>query len=94
MAEERITIPEAEKLSNPKNTIAVVQGHSFTFRKNFGQNFLIDSHVFGIDSEPDGTVVRRPVGVSVAVIIGYAHGQETLLRRIVQRIGGKTCRIS
>ena len=45
MAEERITIPEAEKLSNPKNTIAVVQGHSFTFRKNFGQNFLIDSHV-------------------------------------------------
>ena len=33
------------KLSNPKQTIEVIQKHNFTFKKSFGQNFLIDSHV-------------------------------------------------
>lgn len=32
-------------LSNPKETIRVIQENGFTFRKNYGQNFLIDSHV-------------------------------------------------
>lgn len=32
-------------LSNPKQTIRVIQENNFTFRKNYGQNFLIDSHV-------------------------------------------------
>lgn len=37
---------EREKmLSNPKETIRVIQENNFTFRKKFGQNFLIDSHV-------------------------------------------------
>lgn len=34
-----------EKLSNPQNTIAVLQKYHFTFQKKFGQNFLIDPHV-------------------------------------------------
>lgn len=34
-----------EKLSNPQNTIAVIQKHGFDFQKKFGQNFLIDPHV-------------------------------------------------
>ncbi len=34
-----------EKLSNPQQTIAVIQKHGFDFQKKFGQNFLIDSHV-------------------------------------------------
>lgn len=34
-----------EKLSNPKETIQVLQKHEFQFKKKFGQNFLIDSHV-------------------------------------------------
>lgn len=34
-----------EKLSNPKQTIEVLQKHNFTFKKKFGQNFLIDPHV-------------------------------------------------
>ncbi len=33
------------KLSNAKNTIAVVSQHDFDFRKRFGQNFLVDEGV-------------------------------------------------
>ena len=32
-------------LGNPKNTIEVIQKYNFAFQKNFGQNFLIDTHV-------------------------------------------------
>lgn len=34
-----------DKLSNPQQTIAVIQKYEFAFQKKFGQNFLIDSHV-------------------------------------------------
>ena len=33
------------KLSNPQNTIQVIQKHGFAFQKKFGQNFLIDAQV-------------------------------------------------
>ena len=33
------------KLSNPQNTIQVIQKHGFAFQKKFGHNFLIDAHV-------------------------------------------------
>jgi 16S rRNA (adenine1518-N6/adenine1519-N6)-dimethyltransferase len=33
------------KLGNPKNTIEILNKYSFVFRKKFGQNFLIDTHV-------------------------------------------------
>ena len=33
------------KLSNPKETIQVIQKYQFAFQKKFGQNFLIDTHV-------------------------------------------------
>ena len=32
-------------LSDPKETIAVLQKYHFMFQKKFGQNFLIDAHV-------------------------------------------------
>ena len=32
-------------LSNPQETIKVIQENNFTFHKKYGQNFLIDSHV-------------------------------------------------
>ena len=38
-------IDREKLLSNPKETIRVIQENNFTFRKNYGQNFLIDSHV-------------------------------------------------
>lgn len=34
-------------LIQPKNTIAVLQKYGFQFKKQFGQNFLIDEHVLG-----------------------------------------------
>ena len=33
------------KLIEPQNTIALIKAHDFSFKKRFGQNFLIDSHV-------------------------------------------------
>lgn len=33
------------KLGNPQETIQVLQKHDFQFKKKFGQNFLIDTHV-------------------------------------------------
>lgn len=32
-------------LTNPQETIAVIQKYNFVFQKKFGQNFLVDSHV-------------------------------------------------
>lgn len=32
-------------LTNPQDTIAVIQKNNFMFQKKFGQNFLIDTHV-------------------------------------------------
>ncbi len=32
-------------LGNPGRTIAVLEKYNFNFRKNFGQNFLIDDHI-------------------------------------------------
>ena len=38
-------IDDALKLSNPQVTIEILQKYHFDFKKKFGQNFLIDSHV-------------------------------------------------
>ena len=42
---DRIKMDKEKMLSNPKETIRVIQENNFTFRKSYGQNFLIDSHV-------------------------------------------------
>ncbi len=34
-----------DRIANAGNTIDVIKKHDFTFRKRFGQNFLIDGHV-------------------------------------------------
>ena len=38
---------QEEYIAVPKNTIAVLQKHGFQFKKQLGQNFLIDMHVLG-----------------------------------------------
>lgn len=43
--EKRGNKMENQKLSNPKQTIEVIQKYQFAFQKKFGQNFLIDAHV-------------------------------------------------
>ena len=51
------------ELGQPKNTIDIIKKYNFRFRKKFGQNFLIDTHVLekiakfwhmGIDQEEIG----------------------------------------
>jgi len=56
-------------LSNPKETIRVIQENNFTFRKSYGQNFLIDSHVLDkivsaaeIDSETEVLEIGPGIG--------------------------------
>ena len=34
-----------EKLVSPQRTIEIIRKYEFTFRKKFGQNFLIDERV-------------------------------------------------
>lgn len=38
-------VDESTMLSNPQNTIAVLQKYDIRLKKRFGQNFLIDQHV-------------------------------------------------
>lgn len=38
---------KAELIAAPQNTIAVLQKYDFQFKKQFGQNFLVDLHVLG-----------------------------------------------
>lgn len=56
-------------LSNPKETIRVIQENNFTFRKSYGQNFLIDAHVLDkivsaaeIDSDTDVLEIGPGIG--------------------------------
>lgn len=46
-----------EKLSNPQQTIQVLQKHDFKFKKKFGQNFLIDPHV--LDKIVDAAQIKK-----------------------------------
>lgn len=41
----KTVIDDSKKLSNPQITIEVLKKNDFDFKKKFGQNFLIDSHV-------------------------------------------------
>ena len=38
---------EEDLIASPQNTIAVLQKYDFQFKKQFGQNFLVDLHVLG-----------------------------------------------
>ncbi len=55
-------------LSNPKETIRVIQENGFTFQKRFGQNFLIDDYVIdkiirASDIGPDSEVLEIGPGI-------------------------------
>lgn len=63
-----------EKLSNPKETIRVLQKHQFQFHKKFGQNFLIDPHV--LDKIMEAAQVTRDdfileVGPGIGTLTQY-----------------------
>ncbi|MBO4862805.1 MAG: 16S rRNA (adenine(1518)-N(6)/adenine(1519)-N(6))-dimethyltransferase RsmA [Eubacterium sp.] len=61
-------------LSNPKETIRVIQENNFTFRKNYGQNFLIDSHVIDkivAAAEIDDTTEVLEIGPGIGTLTQY-----------------------
>ena len=59
-------------LSDPKETIAVLQKYHFMFQKKFGQNFLIDAHV--LDKIVDAAGVTKE---DVVLEIGPGIGTMT-----------------
>ncbi len=69
-----------EKLSNPKQTIEVLQKHDFHFQKRYGQNFLIDSHVLDRIVEASGVTENDCV-----VEIGPGIG--TLTQYLAEKAG-------
>ena len=76
---------EKEKLSNPKETIRVIQENNFTFHKNYGQNFLIDSHVIdkiiaAADISKDDEVLEIGPGIgTLTQYLAEAAGSVTVV---------------
>ena len=74
-----------EKLSNPKETIRVIQENNFTFHKNYGQNFLIDSHVIdkiiaAADISKDDEVLEIGPGIgTLTQYLAEAAGNVTVV---------------
>ncbi len=56
-------------LSDPKETIAVLQRYRFNFQKKFGQNFLIDGHVLSKIVDAAG-VTKEDVVLEIGPGIG------------------------
>ena len=57
-----------EKLIIPQNTIALINEHEISYKKRFGQNFLIDEHVLnkiisGAEINKDDTVLEIGPGI-------------------------------
>lgn len=71
------------KLIEPQNTIALIKAHDFSFKKRFGQNFLIDSHVL------DKIIRGAEIGKDDAVLeIGPGIG--TLTQALCEAAGEVT----
>ena len=71
------------KLIEPQNTIALIKAHDFSFKKRFGQNFLIDSHVL------DKIIRGAEIGKEDAVLeIGPGIG--TLTQALCEAAGEVT----
>jgi len=61
-------------LSNPQETIRVIKENNFTFRKNYGQNFLIDSHVIDkiiAAAEIDKSTKVLEIGPGIGTLTQY-----------------------
>ncbi len=72
-----------EKLSNPQQTIQVLQKHDFKFKKKFGQNFLIDPHV--LDKIVDAAQITKDdfvleIGPGIGTLTQYLceHARQVL----------------
>lgn len=80
-----------EKLSNPKETIQVLQKHEFQFKKKFGQNFLIDPHV--LDKIVDAAEITKDdfvleIGPGIGTLTQYLceHARQVLAVEIDDKL--------
>lgn len=80
-----------EKLSNPKETIQVLQKHEFQFKKKFGQNFLIDPHV--LDKIVDAAQITKDdfvleIGPGIGTLTQYLceHARQVLAVEIDDKL--------
>ena len=67
-------------LSDPKETIAVLQRYNFNFQKKFGQNFLIDGHVI------EKIIAAAGIGKE-DVVLEIGPGIGTLTQRLCEAAG-------
>jgi len=69
----------AERISTPSRTKQIIEANSFAFKKNFGQNFLIDSNILdniatsaGITKEDCVLEIGPGIGSLTQVLAEYA----------------------
>lgn len=67
-------------LSDPKETIAILQKYNFNFQKKFGQNFLIDSHV--VDKIVSAAEITKE-----EVVLEIGPGIGTMTQRLCEEAG-------
>lgn len=70
-------------LSDPKETIAVLQKYNFAFKKRFGQNFLIDAHVLdkiirAADISKDDVVLEIGPGIGTMTQVLCEHAKQVI----------------
>ncbi|MBP5354111.1 MAG: 16S rRNA (adenine(1518)-N(6)/adenine(1519)-N(6))-dimethyltransferase RsmA [Lachnospiraceae bacterium] len=88
-------------LSDPKETIAILQKYHFAFQKKFGQNFLIDAHVLdkivdaaGVTDED--VVLEIGPGIGTMTQVLCEHAKEVVAveidRNLIPILTEDTCR--
>jgi 16S rRNA (adenine1518-N6/adenine1519-N6)-dimethyltransferase len=73
-----------EKLSNPQQTIEVLQKYQFNFQKKFGQNFLIDEHV--LTKIIDAAQIKE-----TDCVLEIGPGIGTMTQHLAERAGKVIC---
>lgn len=68
-------------LSNPTNTIAVINKHEFAFQKKFGQNFLIDEGIVN-------KIVREAGVTKDDFVLEIGPGIGTMTQLLCEQAGG------
>lgn len=70
-------------LSNPTNTLAVINKHEFAFQKKFGQNFLIDEGIVN-------KIVREAGATKDDFVLEIGPGIGTMTQLLCEQAGGVT----
>ncbi|MBQ2276724.1 MAG: 16S rRNA (adenine(1518)-N(6)/adenine(1519)-N(6))-dimethyltransferase RsmA [Lachnospiraceae bacterium] len=79
------------KLSNPKETIEVIQKYEFAFQKKFGQNFLIDGRVLdkiiaAANVGPEDFVLEIGPGIGTMTQYLAEHAREVVAVEIDKKL--------